>query len=281
MSDTMGSIRSTLTRRAPALLLLIVAASLSLFPLYWLINISFSPPATIYKIPPDLITTNPTLENFEKVLSPGFYLWLIVTIAFSISSMTIHVLFDSMAAYAFAKHRFPGDRILFAMVLAALMVPEQVLLVPQFFLIKSMGLLYTFAGLLLPGLADVIGIFLLRQFMLTIPGEIIEAAKIDGASEWYIYTRIIMPLSKPALAVTAIFAFQRYWNEFLWPLVVTNKSLYTLQVGLCQMKSEFNPVSEHGQLMAGAVVSALPMMLVFFAFQRYFMQGLRVGAVKG
>ncbi len=286
-----------LMRRLPALLFLIMAASVSLFPLYWLFNTSLMPANAIFKIPPDLFPTAPTLENFREVFRasgrssfslsrvtvelPRFYVWFLVTVAFTLLSTAIHVLFDSMAAYAFAKHRFPGDKILFGMVVAALMVPGQVTLVPQYLLVSSMGFVNTFTGLLMPGLADVIGIFLLRQFMLTIPNDLTEAAKIDGASEWRIYTRIILPLSAPALAATAIFAFQRYWNAFLWPLVVAhNPDLFTMQVGLSFIQtSEFG--TNYGLLMAGAVLSALPMMVVFFAFQKYFIQGLRVGGVKG
>ena len=130
-------------------------------------------------------------------------------------------------------------------------------------------------------LADVIGIFLLKQFIQTLPGELEDAARVDGASEWGIYTRIILPLAAPALAVTAIFAFQRYWNAFLWPLIVLQSpDLFTLQVGLSYVHtSEFG--TDYGLLMAGAALAAIPMILFFFAFQKYFMQGLRIGAIKG
>ncbi len=283
--------------RVPALLFLCLMATVSLFPLYWLFNTSLMAPSAIFKIPPDMIPVDPTLENFRQVFRasgtsdfslgrvtvemPRFFVWFLVTVAFTLLSTAIHVLFDSMAAYAFAKHRFPGDKIFFGMIIAALMVPGQVTLVPQYLLVSSMGFVNTFTGLIMPGLADVIGIFLLRQFMLTIPNDLTEAAKIDGASEWGIYRRIIIPLSAPALAATAIFAFQRYWNAFLWPLVVAhNPDLFTLQVGLSFIQtSEFG--TNYGILMAGAVLSALPMMVVFFSFQKYFIQGLRVGGVKG
>ncbi len=283
--------------RIPALLFLVLMATMSLFPLYWLFNTSLMAPSAIFKIPPDMLPVDPTLENFRQVFrasgtsdftlgrvrveTPRFVVWFLVTVAFTLLSTAIHVLFDSMAAYAFAKHRFPGDKIFFGMIIAALMVPGQVTLVPQYLLVSSMGFVNTFTGLIMPGLADVIGIFLLRQFMLTIPNDLTEAANIDGASEWGIYRRIILPLSAPALAATAIFAFQRYWNAFLWPLVVAhNPDLFTLQVGLSFIQtSEFG--TNYGILMAGAVLSALPMMVVFFSFQKYFIQGLRVGGVKG
>jgi multiple sugar transport system permease protein len=186
-----------------------------------------------------------------------------------------------MAGYAFAKKKFPGSNLFFWMILAALMIPGQVTLVPLYLNVVQMGLNNTFAGLILPGLADVIGIFLLKQFIQTIPRELEEAARIDGASEIGIYAGIILPLSVPALAVTAIFSFQRYWNAFLWPLVITQSpDLFTLQVALSYIQnSEFG--INYGLLMTGAAVAAIPMIIFFFAFQKYFVQGLRIGAMKG
>lgn len=281
------------------LILLTTMAVVSLFPLYWIFATALTPAASTVKIPPELIPANPTLDNFFEIAKAGgtttlhlpfvaeplhiqrVWLWLFNTALYAVISMVIHLVFDSMAAYALAKRRFPGARPLFWLILAAIMIPPQVTLIPLFFLVRDMGLNNTFQGLLLPGLADVIGIFLLKQFMQTIPSELEEAARIDGASEWQIYRLVIMPLSIPALAVTAIFAFQRYWNNFLWPLVIThNPDLFTLQVGLSYIQNgEFG--TNYGLLMSGAALAALPMIAVFFAFQRYFVQGLRIGAVKG
>lgn len=281
------------------LVFLTIVAAVSLFPLYWLFATALTPASATVKIPPDLIPSNPTLDNFVEIARAGgmtnihlpflaeplriqrVWLWLFNTALYAGVSMAIHLLFDSMAAYALAKRRFPGARPLFWLILAAIMIPPQVTLIPLFFLVRDLGLNNTFQGLLLPGLADVIGIFLLKQFMQTIPTELEEAARIDGASEWQIYSRVIMPLSIPALAVTAIFAFQRYWNNFLWPLVIThNPDLFTLQVGLSYIQNgEFG--TNYGLLMSGAALAALPMIVVFFAFQKYFVQGLRIGAVKG
>jgi multiple sugar transport system permease protein len=278
------------------LVFLTVVAVVSLFPLYWIFATALTPAAATVKIPPDLIPANPTLDNFVEIAKAGgtttltlpflaeplhiqrVWVWLFNTMSYAVTAMSIHLLFDSMAAYALAKRRFPGARPLFWLILAAIMIPPQVTLIPLFFQVRDMGFNNSFLGLLLPGLADVIGIFLLKQFMQTIPTELEEAARIDGASEWQIYSRVIMPLSVPALAVTAIFAFQRYWNNFLWPLVITHSpDLFTLQVGLSYIQTgEFG--TNYGLLMSGA---ALPMILVFFAFQKYFVQGLRIGAVKG
>jgi len=281
------------------LILLMLVAIVSLFPLYWLFNTALTPATSTVKLPPDLIPMNATLKNFsdivrysgqgklrlfnpdQPILMPRLYLWFINTALIAILSTGVHLVFDSMAGYAFAKKKFPGSNLFFWMILAALMIPGQVTLVPLYLMITRLKLVNTFAGVILPGLADVIGIFLLKQFIQTLPSELEDAARVDGASEWGIYTRIILPLSAPALAVTAIFAFQRYWNAFLWPLIVLQSpDLFTLQVGLSFVHtSEFG--TQYGLLMAGAALAAIPMIIFFFAFQRYFMQGLRIGAIKG
>ncbi len=281
------------------LVVLTLTALISLFPLYWVFATALTPAQSTIKLPPELIPSQPTLQNFveiskaggtaavklpglaEPLVIPRVYLWLFNTTVYALLSTAIHLLFDSMAAYSFAKRKFPGSNLFFWMILSAIMIPPQVTLVPLYLMITQLKLSNTFLGLLLPGLADVVGIFLLKQYMQTLPKELEEAARIDGASEWGIYTRIILPLSVPALAVTAIFAFQRYWNNFLWPLVVTqDPDLFTLQVGLSYIQTgEFG--TNYGLLMSGAALSAIPMIVFFFVFQRYFVQGLRIGAVKG
>lgn len=280
-------------------LLLTLIAIVSLFPLYWLFVTSLTPASATLKLPPQMLPTSPTLQNFAEILRisgkgklilpiladpivmPRLVLWFVNTTFYALASTAIHVLFDSMAAYAFAKRKFPGSNLFFWMILAALMIPGQVTLVPLYLMVVKMGLNNSFLGLILPGLADVIGIFLLKQFIQTIPRELEEAARIDGASEIGIYSQVILPLSVPALAVTAIFSFQRYWNAFLWPLVITQSpDLFTLQVGLSYIQtSEFG--TNYGLLMSGAALAAIPMIIFFFAFQKYFVQGLRIGAVKG
>lgn len=289
-----------LRRRLPNILVLIVltaVAIVSLFPLYWLFATALTPASSTIKLPPQLIPIPATLQNFADVIRlsgqgklqlldnvltmPRMLLWFINTLALALISTGVHVLFDTMAGYAFAKRKFPGSNLLFAMILAALMIPGQVTLVPLYLMISKAGMVDTFHGMLLPGLADVIGIFLIKQYIQTMPGELEEAARIDGASEWQTFTRIIIPLAAPAMAVTAIFSFQRYWNAFLWPLVILQTpDKFTLQVGLSYIyNSEFG--TNYGLLMSGAALASIPMIIFFFSFQRYFMQGLRVGAVKG
>jgi multiple sugar transport system permease protein len=280
------------------LAILVMAAVVSLFPLYWLFVTAITPASSTVKLPPELIPSNPTLDNItnlialsgvgglrvlglEGVRMSRMLLWFVNTLLLALVSTGVHVLFDTMAGYAFAKRKFPGSNVFFWMILSALMIPGQVTLVPLYLMITQFKLVNTFAGVLLPGLADVIGIFLLKQYIQTMPSELEEAARMDGASEWKTFTSVIVPLAAPAMAVTAIFAFQRYWNAFLWPLVVLqNPDLFTLQVGLSYLyNSEFG--TNYGLLMSGAALASIPMIIFFFAFQRYFMQGLRVGAVKG
>jgi len=292
---------SGLIVKAIVYLALMLAAATSLFPLYWMFNTAFTPGSEVIKMPPDLIPPNPGLENFRLVLkaAPNLLRWGLNTLFIALATMGLHVLFDAMSGYAFAKRRFPGSNVLFWLVIVALMIPGQVTLVPLYIMISRMRDVLssiaahwpqyatTIAGIsnygavIVPGLADVIGIFLMKQFIQTLPSELEEAARIDGASELQIFFQVIVPLAKPALAVNAIFAFQRYWNAFLWPLVVLQKSeYYTLQVGLSFIyRSEFG--TNYGLLMAGATLAAIPMIIFFFSFQRYFMEGIRIGALKG
>jgi len=285
--------------RFVTLFLLTMVAVISLFPLYWLFITAITPASSTVQMPPQLIPKNPTLENIAEIIRisgrgkldllngtwviemPRLLLWFVITTLITILSTGFHVLFDAMAGYAFAKRKFPGSNFLFWLLLAALMIPGQVTLVPLYLMISDFKLINTLTGVMLPGLADVIGIFLLKQYMQTLPSELVEAARVDGASEWAIFAKIVAPLSAPALAVTAIFAFQRYWNSFLWPLIVLqDPNKFTLQVGLSYIHtSEFG--TNYGLLMAGAALAAVPMIIFFFAFQKYFMQGLRIGAIKG
>jgi len=279
--------------------LLILIAAISLFPLYWLFNTALTPATLTVKLPPEVIPANATLQNFVDIWRlPGLgklriggeptgivmsrmLLWFLNTLFIAAFSTGVHLLFDSMAGYAFAKRKFPGSNLFFYLILAALMIPGQVTLVPLYIMMTKLRFINSYVGVILPGLADVIGIFLLKQYIQTLPRELEEAARMDGASEWQTYARIIVPLSAPAMGVTAIFAFQRYWNAFLWPLVILQSpDLFTLQVGLSFIHtSEFG--TNYGLLMAGAALAAVPMIIFFFAFQKYFMQGLRIGAVKG
>jgi multiple sugar transport system permease protein len=262
-------------------ILLTLAGILSLFPLYWLFVTSFTPTQFVIKVPPDLIPQTLSPQNYQRLFTTTPVVrWLANTLLIAGTITVFHLLFDSMAGYAFAKRQFPGRDTLFWLVLSTLTVPAQVTLIPVFFLLKNLNLLDSYPGVILPGFADVFGVFLMKQYIQTLPGELEAAGRVDGASEWQIYQHIILPLCTPALAVLAIFTFQRYWNGFILPLVVLHDSFkYPIQVGLATLQGEFN--TDYGMLMTGAAVAAIPMMMVFFAFQRYFVEGIRIGGVKG
>ena len=261
--------------------LLTLVGVLSLFPLYWLFVTSLSPTQFVIKVPPEVLPHTFTLVNYQRLFTTTPVIrWLANTLLIAGTITVFHLLFDSMAGYAFAKRQFPGRNVLFWLVLSTLTVPAQVTLIPVFFILKDLNLLDSYQGVILPGFADVFGVFLMKQYIQTLPSELEAAGRVDGASEWQIYQHIILPLCTPALAVLAIFTFQRYWNGFILPLVVLHDSFkYPIQVGLATLQGEFN--TDYGMLMTGAAVAAVPMMLVFFAFQRYFVEGIRIGGVKG
>ena len=218
--------------------LLTLAGVLSLFPLYWLFVTSLSPQQFVIKVPPEIIPTELTFQNYVRLFSTTPVVRWLLNTALIASTITIfHLLFDSMAGYAFAKRQFPGRDALFWLVLCTLTVPAQVTLIPVFLLLKNLNLLDSYPGVILPGFADVFGIFLMKQYIQTLPSELESAGRVDGCSEWQIYRHIILPLCTPALAVLAIFTFQRYWNGFILPLVVLRDSFkYPIQVGLATLQ---------------------------------------------
>lgn len=261
---------------------LIITTGISLFPLYWLLLTAFTPTESSIKLPPDLIPLNASLVNFERLFTraPQVWNWAANSLIIALSVTAFHILFDTLSGYAFAKKRFPGRKILFGLIISTLLIPPQVTLVPLYLLVRQYGLINNIWGVILPGFADVFGIFLMRQYIQTLPSELEEAARIDGCSEPGIFWRIILPLSKPAIAALAIFAFVRSWNAFLWPLIVLQKtSTYTLPVGVASLQEEF--VIDYGIIFAGAALAAVPMIIFFLLFQRYFIEGVRLGALKG
>lgn len=260
-----------------ALSLLVGIAILDLLPLAYMIGLSS------WGGVGEAGTGSPVLGGPWRRLmasAPLFPRWLFNSAAVAILTVGFHLVADAMAAYVLAKRKFRGRRMVFALILIAMMVPRQVTLIPLFLGMGRAGLADTFAGLLLPGFGDVIGIFLLRQYMVTLPDHLLEAAQIDGAGQWAIFGRIVVPLSIPALAVLAVLSFQHYWSDFFWPLVITHsESNFTLQVGLAYLvQSEFGP--DIGLLAAGACAAALPMLLVFYIFRSAFFEGFRGGALK-
>jgi multiple sugar transport system permease protein len=251
-------------------------------PFVWMVLGSLKTEQELLRVPPTWLPDDPTLSNYDGLfdrLAFGRYFWnsTIVAVAITLSNL----LFCSMLGYALAKLRFFGQQPLFLTVLATLMVPSTVVLVPLFVLMTNLGLVNTHLGLILPTAAGPFGVFLMRQFMLGIPDELLEAARVDGASEWRLYWQIAMPLAGPALATLAILTFMQAWNAFLWPLVAsTQDEMYTLPVALAVF-ARGEHQSDYGLLMAGAVVIVTPVLIVFLALQRYFTQGIALTGTKG
>lgn len=264
-----------------AMIVLIVTAVIALFPMYWMFANAFTPILGTPPLTPILIPAF-RLDNFERLLGGTKYYanWMLNSLLVCLAVTAWHVIFDTMAGYAFAKRRFPGRTLLFWLILSTLMIPIHVTLIPLYIITRNLGLIDSLLGVILPGTATVFGIFLMRQYIQTLPSELEEAARMDGCSEFRVFWNIILPLCKPAIAALAIFTFVRFWNDFLWPLIALNTPQnYTLTVGVANLQGEF--MTDWGVIFAGAALAALPMIVFFLAFQKYFLEGVRMGAIKG
>ncbi|PZF80026.1 carbohydrate ABC transporter permease [Jiangella anatolica] len=257
--------------------LLAVICLITVTPFALMIVVALSPAGSLtlpYALPDRL-----TWENITEIFSAaGFTRWTINSFVYSVLSMLIILLTASMAGYAFAKMRFPGRDALMWSFLATLMVPFQAMLIPYFVLVSRLGGLNTFWGLIVPTLANSQAVFLMRQFIRDLPDELFDAARIDGASEWRVYWRIVLPLTKPILATLAVFVFLWHWNDFLWPLVVAqSRDMQTLTVGLATLRSENVPLA---QLMAAAAISVVPCLVVFALVQRFIVNSIAITGLK-
>jgi multiple sugar transport system permease protein len=266
---------------------LIVTSVLMLGPFYWTLGTSFKPAADVFASPPKWIPNPWILENYRYVIKNLQFARFFVNSVFVTGSIVIlNCIFGTAAAYAFAKLRFPGRNLLFFLLLITLMVPFQVNLIPLFRIMVALhGInshlgVDTYSALILPGSIQVFGIFLMRQFLQSIPDEVLESARVDGASEFRILRSIVFPVAAPGMATLAIFTFLGAWNDFLWPLIALNsESHFTLPLGLAALESK-NTIN-WGNTMAGTTLVAAPLILVFLLLQRRFIEGLTAGAVKG
>jgi multiple sugar transport system permease protein len=259
---------------------LVLMALLTAFPLLWMISASLMPAGEAMTLPARLLPSRPTLEHYA-ILFERLNLGRTLANTLLLASMVtgVSLLCNSMAGYAFAKLRFPGKSRLFALLLATLIVPPQVTVLPLFLEIRALGLVNSFGGILVAGIATVFGIFLVRQFAQGIPDELLDAARLDGASEWKIYWSVVMPLLRPILVTLGVFTFLTSWNDFMWPLIVlTDESKYTLPVALANLSGEH--VQDTELMMAGAVVTVLPGLLLFLALQKQYIEGITMGGVK-
>lgn len=259
----------------------LLGAAYALVPLLWMASASVMPAGEASTFPPPLLPSSITFEHYAALferLNVGRYFLNSLLIATLVT--TISLVVNSMAGYAFAKFRFRGRDQVFKFLLGALVIPVQVAMLPLFLLLKQMGLINTYWGVILPGMATIFGIFLVRQYALSIPDDLLDAARIDGAGEWRIYWTLVVPLCKPILVTLAVFTFMTAWNDFMWPLIVLSEnSMYTLPVALANM------VGEHFQetelMMAGSMLTVLPVLILFMVLQRHYVEGITIGSVKG
>ena len=281
MRDMAHPVRPTRVGATVILLILIVLSLAALVPLYWMFATSLTPSAMTVKLPPELIPSDPTLDNYRTVLrQPNFGRWVFNSLVQALSVTAVTVATASMAGYALAKLPFRGSRTLFWLFIMSMMLPFEAILVPLFLVVTRLGLVDTYLGLLLPLMVSPFSIFLMKQFIQTLPSELLDAARVDGAGEARIFWEVVLPLVRPGLAFLGIITFVAQWNAFVWPLVVTrSSSMRTLQVGLVLIREQ-EPLF-FGLHMAAAVLAAIPVIVIFFSFQRYFLRGVTVGALKG
>ncbi|MBL8130033.1 MAG: carbohydrate ABC transporter permease [Chloroflexia bacterium] len=260
--------------------ILFLAVVVSMLPFLYVISSSLKNSVALFSYPPEWIPAQPTLDNYRSLLTDyPFLRWTMNSLIVATSVTVIKVVIDSMAGYAFAKMTFPGKNALFLVVLMTLMVPFAATLIPLFIIVRDLKLTNTYLGLILPALANPIGIFMMRQFIESLPGDLESAARLDGCSDWQIFTRVILPLMRPGLVVLGVFLFMNQWTSYLWPLVIgTKQEMFTLTVGVQSLRALFSV--DWGVLSAGAVLSMLPLVLVFIFLQRYFIAGSIAGALK-
>ncbi len=259
---------------------LLVTSLITLAPFFWMVSASFMHDGHANVYPPIFFPDEFTLVQYKSLFSRLDVARNFVNSLFlSVAVTLISLFFNSMAGYAFAKFRFKGRKSLFNFLLSAMIIPAQVTMLPLFLMLKSLGLINTYMAIIIPGLANIFGIFLIRQYVISIPNSLIEAAKIDGATEFQLYRQVILPLSLPILVTLALFTFMTTWNDFLWPLIaLTDNSMYTLPVALANLMLEHTKDPE--LMMAGSVVTILPVMIVFLALQKYYVKGIMMGSVK-
>ena len=271
-------------RQASRILLYLALAAgalIALFPMLWMVSASLMQTGEATSDPPRFLPSRVTGEHYRALftrLNLGRYLVNSTIVALTVTAISLFV--NSMAGYAFAKLRFRGRDRLFRALTTGLVIPVQVAMLPLFLLMKELGMINTYWGVIVPGLASIFGIFLVRQYALSIPDDLLDAARIDGAGELRIYWSVVLPTIRPILATLAIWTFLATWNDFMWPLIVlSDESRFTLPVALANLSGEH--VADTELMMAGSVLTVLPVMLVFLFLQRFYVAGITAGSVKG
>ena len=286
MSATFGGVHSTRSKIIQQVLffsLMFAISVATVVPFLFMFSTSLTKSFSMMTYPPTLIPDNPSLDNYFEIIfqfQGGLFIrWFINTFVITSSIVLGSLLINTLSGYIFAKKNFYGKDIVFAIMLATMMVPRAVTLIPAFQIVNWLGLSNTPWALIVPGLSSAFGIFMMRQFISSLPSELLEVAKIDGAGELRTFWSIVIPLSTPAMAALGIFTLINAWNDFLWPLVVLRDAAQrTLVVGLAGIQSEF--AVNYGLVMAGSVLTVLPLLVLYIIFQPYFVEGLRMGYGK-
>jgi multiple sugar transport system permease protein len=261
---------------------LIIGALLMVLPMIWMLATSFKSPAEIAVWPPQMLPKAPTWANYTGIFDVApFARFFLNSVGISVVATAAVAVTSLVAGAIFAKYRFPGRGLLFGLIIATAIVPFESYLIPLYLQLNSIGWINTYAGIVLPYLFMAFGIFLMRQHVASaIPTELLEAARVDGASEWWIMSRVIAPLSRNALAAVGIFAFIQAWGAFIWPLLVANdQRLFNMELGLTAFQFRFS--SDYGKLMAGSVVSVLPMLIIFLLMRRRIIENMALTGLKG
>lgn len=261
--------------------ILLILVVLTIVPFLYMMLGAFKQNSEIFGTPITFFPKSPTLDNMGALLSNfPFARWALNTVIVAVVGSAFSVLLSSLAGFAFAKYEFRFKNVLFMLMLATLLIPNQVLLVPQFQVIRELRWFNTYEALIIPRAVGAFGIFLMRQYTVSLPGELLDAARVDGATEFGIWWRIVLPLVRPGLAVLAILSFTGLWNDFLWPLIVTNDtSMFVLNLGLGALVGPYD--YQYGILLSGALLASLPVIIIFLIFQRQFIEGFIQGAFKG
>lgn len=269
------------SRSLPVYIVLILFSVIMIFPFIWMLSSSLKDVTQIYQL--KLFPDRPTLDNYRYILfssSTKFPQWFLNSIIVALCTTASVLFFDSLIGYTLAKFQFPGKRFIFLLIISTLMIPTEMLVIPWYAMARAMKWVNTYWGIMFPGMISAFGVFLMRQFMSTIPDDLIDAARVDGLGEFRIFLTIIPPLVSPALATLAIFNFIGNWNAFLWPLIVSSKPrMFTLPVGLANFSGEAG--SDWHYIMTGAAVAMLPLIIVFLVFQKQIIKGIAMTGLKG
>ncbi|EPR10342.1 carbohydrate ABC transporter permease [Ruminiclostridium papyrosolvens] len=260
--------------------LVVLLSVIFMFPFYWIATGAFKPQNVTVQIPPEWWPKNPTLQNFKQLSESPLLHWTLNSFIISLGTMLIVCTVATMAGFVLAKKVFPGRNLIFWSLIVAMALPKQVVMIPLFTILSKLDWINTYQALILPAAGWPFGVFLMKQFSQGIPGELLEAAKIDGCTELRSFWSIVIPMVKPGVGALAIFTFINAWNDYFMQLIIIrSEKMMTLPLGVALLQQEFT--TNYGVIMAGAALASLPMIIVFIIFQKYFTQGITMGAVKG